>query len=600
MARYCPYCVSRVDTGDTCPYCNYAYTYRRKPHHLAPGTILNNKYLLGRSIGEGGFGITYVGRDLTLDMKVAIKEYYPADKSARVVGQSNSVSLRDWSFSDDFKKGREQFITEAQTIAKMDKESAVVTVRDFFKMNNSAYIVMEFIEGQDLRDIINTQKKPMDKKELLNLLEPVFRALGELHQMGLIHRDISPDNIMVEKGRARLIDFGCARKTLDMENSDTVLKHSFSPIEQYENRNMGPWTDVYAMAATIYYCLTGRRPPTALERSVKDELVPPSALGVKLLPKQERALMKALAVNREDRFQSMNEFGKALFVHTNLYKYIAIAAVGVAVIAVAAFLLFQPETKVEALKTANEVTYIYTADDELSAEEKAMLQAAEELLSSASLNYSEYDYTYLLSLENNTDYDFSSIRFNTRLFGDSDVIVSNSWASGSIELKKGSACSLKTNSSTTSAARGEVKAFFDHGDKTYSTAFCPVSIAGGDKDVTEFELINSLPQTFTYTDYKGEINSYTITDFYSTVRGGSAFLSEGLHFCGTMDSGKDHSTGRISYKITDEAGAVVESGELYLGPLDPGDAFDTTLGSTSFLTVGQKYYVELVEYVSTR
>ena len=130
MARYCPYCVSKIEQGNTCPYCDGALRYRPKEHHLKPGTLLNNKYLVGRVLGEGGFGITYVGRDLTLDMKVAIKEYYPNSMATRSSTADSSISLVNWTFSDEFKKGREQFITEAQTIAKMDKESAVVTVRD--------------------------------------------------------------------------------------------------------------------------------------------------------------------------------------------------------------------------------------------------------------------------------------------------------------------------------------------------------------------------------------------------------------------------------------------------------------------------------------
>ena len=317
MARYCPYCTSKIEKGDRCTQCNYAGTYVPKAHHIPPGTVLNRKYLVGRVLGEGGFGITYVGRDLTLDTKIAIKEYFPSDKATRDNTRSTTVSVNKEDLEGDYLSGKEKFITEAKTIAKMQKQNAVVTVHEYFEANASAYIVMEYVEGNDLKQIINERGSHLETKETLELLKPVFGALESMHDAGIIHRDISPDNIMVDRdGTAKLIDFGLAKdtgKSNKTVSANIALKHSFSPIEQYQGKNMGPWTDVYAMGATIYYCITGKLPPNAMDRLVKDEIKLPNALGAKLDPKQQAALMKALAVKQEDRFKSMSEFEAALY-----------------------------------------------------------------------------------------------------------------------------------------------------------------------------------------------------------------------------------------------------------------------------------------------
>ncbi len=600
MAKYCPYCVSKIEQGNSCPYCNYAATYRYKEHQLRPGTLLNNKYLVGRVLGEGGFGITYVGRDLTLDMKVAIKEYYPNGMVGRTTTVSNDVSLFNWTFSAGFKSGKEQFINEAQTIAKMDKESAVVTVRDFFEQNNSAYIVMEFVEGDDLKTIMNKQRKTFEVKELFPLLEPLFKALGELHSIGLIHRDISPDNIMVENGRARLIDFGCARDTMNTgASTDAVLKHGFSPVEQYSNSDMGPWSDVYAMAATIYFCLTGRMVPKSTDRAQQDTLETPSSLGVKMNPKQERALMKALAIRREDRYQSMEEFGKDLFIHRNRYKYIAIAAGAVIVLALAAFLLFDPGSRVEQMSVRNPVYQYLTLKDDISADEKKMVQQVTDMLEHAELGKSPEAYSseYRLTLKNTTDYDIGSMNFVYRTYNADGTITGSSNTSSFNNFKKGNA-SATTMYLDSIPARLAVKAKFSTDDGRYQTDYVDIPIGGEATDgAVAINITNSLPVQLQHVDYSGKISLYTVesADVSTTQLTGSYWAT--ISISGIYDSGPTNVQGRLEYRITSESGAVLDTGTVSMPKLNPGERFDNVKIDIYSIPAGT-YNLELMSYDS--
>lgn len=575
MPRYCPCCVSRIDVGNICPNCDGAWNYRPKEHHLKPGSILNNKYLVGKVLGEGGFGITYVGRDLMLDMKVAIKEYYPRGVATRSNTVSTSISLIDWSFSNSFNKGRDQFITEARTIAKMDKESAVVTVRDFFEENNSGYIVMEFVEGEDLRSVIQKTQKPMDSEELLPLLEPVFSALGELHAIGLIHRDISPDNIMIENGRARLIDFGCARELDAAENADAALKHSFSPIEQYENHDMGPWTDVYAMAATIYYCLTGQLLPKATERVVNDSLVPPTKCGAKLKPKQERALMKALSFRREDRYQTMEQFGKDLFIHKNRGRRIAMIATAAAVLVVCAFLLLWPQGKV-VVEEADDPEYVLLDfSDDLTAEEKKKLQELTALLSNVRLvkkteNYSRF---YILELENSTGYDLPGLYFRIISFDQEDAQIGNTTCP-SMDVAKGEKQEFRFSAnSSDEAARIELRAYISEGNRALETPSVAVPVEDLGNTAVTVVLKNTLPEKLRYI-LNNDISKYTITNCTITTSGSGSYTWIYFYLDGTYDAGPDNQVGYLSFRVLNASGREVDSGSFSLPKMKPGDRFE--------------------------
>ena len=280
--RRCMKCMHELAADQKfCPECGRPYgSVNTESFALKPGTILDGKYLVGEMLGQGGFGITYIGFDLLLEQKVAIKEYFPM--STGMVSRENR-SMVVWSTAmmgkTGTQKGFDSFLKEARKMAKLGGIPGVVGVKSVFIQNETAYIVMDFIEGETLLKKLQ-REGPMPFDTCLSLLTPIIQALAEVHEHGIIHRDISPDNIMVRPdGRLILLDLGAA-KDLDIQGRDgnvqssqMVAKQGFSPIEQYQrNASIGPWTDVYAMAATIYYCCTGILPPTAVDRIVDDTL----------------------------------------------------------------------------------------------------------------------------------------------------------------------------------------------------------------------------------------------------------------------------------------------------------------------------------------
>ncbi|MCD8097855.1 MAG: protein kinase, partial [Lachnospiraceae bacterium] len=307
--------MSRVESGEVCPSCGLTQgAYQPASHHLPPGTVLAGRYLLGRVLGEGGFGITYIGRDLRLEMKVAVKEYFPVDRVYRKASKSMSVTRYSTGHTTDYEKGLKKFLYEARTLARMEKQPEIVTMRDYFEANGTAYIVMEYVDGITFTELVKERGGRIPPEELFDLLEPLFGALGAVHRQGVLHRDISPDNLMLEKGKVRLIDFGCAREvTVGTETITIALKQGYGPIEQYQGKGQGPWTDVYALSATICYCLSGRKPPQALDRLLNDELVWPGELGINITPKQEKALKKGMAVNPEKRYRCVEELYAGLY-----------------------------------------------------------------------------------------------------------------------------------------------------------------------------------------------------------------------------------------------------------------------------------------------
>lgn len=312
---FCPYCMNPVEPDTPCKVCGLTSgNYTPAPHHLPPGTVLKGRYLIGRVLGEGGFGITYIGCDLQLELKVAIKEYFPTDKANRISSSSLSVSNYSGSIGQRYEEGKFRFLQEARTMAKMDKQPVIVGARDFFEANNTAYIVMEYVEGTTLKDLVSQRGGKIPVDELMRLMEPLFNALNYMHSLGLIHRDISPENLMLEQGTIRLLDFGCAREPADGNATLTIaLKHGYAPIEQYQNKGQGPWTDVYALAATIYFCLTGIKPPQSMDRLCEDELILPRKLGIPLTENQEKALLCGMGIRPRKRFRSVEELRAAFY-----------------------------------------------------------------------------------------------------------------------------------------------------------------------------------------------------------------------------------------------------------------------------------------------
>ena len=310
--RRCMKCMHPLTAGETvCPECGRAYgSVNAETFALKPGTILEGKYLVGEMLGQGGFGITYIGFDLLLEQKVAIKEYYPMS-TGMVSREGHSTVV--WSSAmmgkTGTQKGFDSFLKEARKMAKLGGIPGVVGVKSVFIQNETAYIVMDFIEGETL--LKKLQKNgPMDFDSCVKLMTPIMQALSEVHEHGIIHRDISPDNIMVRPdGKLILLDLGAA-KDLDIQGNDgsvqssqMVAKHGFSPIEQYsKSGKVGPWTDIYAMAATIYYCCTGILPPPATDRTIDDTL----ACQPLLTQAQFGILADCMHMRPQDRPQSMD------------------------------------------------------------------------------------------------------------------------------------------------------------------------------------------------------------------------------------------------------------------------------------------------------
>ena len=315
----CFNCMREKKEPGPCPHCGFdESTYQPAAHHLRPGTILEGKYILGRVLGEGGFGITYVGWDLNLEMKVAVKEYYPNGFASRDHERTNTLTIFTGSRGEFFQKGLEKFVDEARRLAKFWGFPGIVSVKDYFQGNKTAYIVMEFVQGQTLKELLRQRPdKRLPAAEVFAMMRPVMQSLEEVHKAGLIHRDISPDNLMISSnGQVKLIDFGAARDfARDGEKSRSVLlKPGYAPSEQYRSRgNQGPWTDVYSLCATMYRAITGRVPEESLDRMEEDTLKRPSQLGIAIPDWQEEALLQGLAVFQRDRFQSVEALETALY-----------------------------------------------------------------------------------------------------------------------------------------------------------------------------------------------------------------------------------------------------------------------------------------------
>lgn len=306
---YCYNCMREIENGCICNDCLRMGGTEVSPHHLRPGQVLNGKYLVGNCIGEGGFGITYIGRDLILDIKVAIKEFFPNGYVNRNNAVTQEVSATTQEQKDFFRKGKIRFLEEAKNIAKFIDEPGVVGVREFFETNGTAYIIMEYLDGVNLSRYVRQHGK-MPANKVFELMLPVMKSLQRIHEAGIIHRDISPDNIMfMRNGTLKLMDFGSARYFANEEKEMSVmLKQGYAPEEQYrKNGHQGPWTDVYGLCATMYRCITGVVPIDALDRMHEDKLKKPSQIDIDISPALEAVLMYGLAVRQESRYKDMQE-----------------------------------------------------------------------------------------------------------------------------------------------------------------------------------------------------------------------------------------------------------------------------------------------------
>ncbi len=290
-------------------------------YFLPINTILLKRYRIDGVLGQGGFGITYLGWDITLNASVAIKEFFPSGLATRSVSLGKTtqvVPIISSRKEDDFRDGVRRVLDEARKMARFRNTPGIVGVYDFFEANNTAYIVMEYVNGCTLDRFY--KEKQIDDISLFNRLVPVMDALQALHKEGILHRDISPDNIMVDKEENfKLLDFGAARGYQEgpSVSMSVILKRNYAPIEQFSAKgNQGPWTDVYALGATIYSLLTGKNVPESVDRLIEDDIVDIRELDGSLNDGQATAIMKALAVHKEDRWESIEEFKNALICDT--------------------------------------------------------------------------------------------------------------------------------------------------------------------------------------------------------------------------------------------------------------------------------------------
>lgn len=293
----------------------------KNSYSLQRNTGLIGRYVIQEVLGQGGFGITYLGIDKLYGNKVAIKEYYPQEIAMRKAQYEDVVTVTSIEEKNNYDKGKKRFLDEAQVMARFNKNEGIVKILDFFEANNTAYIVMEYLEGITLKQYLG-KYGVIQFRNLIEMMLPLLEALIEIHSQGLIHGDISPDNIMVQhNSKLKLMDFGAARDYTESGNKSltVILKPGYAPPEQYQTHGVqGPWTDIYALCATIYKCLTGITPPDAIARVMDDKFKEPDQLDGKLSPDIKKILWKGMNIFPEERYQDIVEFGEdvcdALFI----------------------------------------------------------------------------------------------------------------------------------------------------------------------------------------------------------------------------------------------------------------------------------------------
>lgn len=314
MAKRCMGCMEEYEEElEVCPYCGYIEGSKPEvAYHIKPGEILVFRYIIGKVLGYGSFGVTYLGWDCLLEKKVAIKEYLPNEFATRAEGTSE-VTVFDGEKAQQFTIGKDKFSDEAKRLAAFNKERGIVAVYDQFEDNGTSYIVMDYFEGETLQQLLEREGK-LDYEKAIAIILPILKLLQAVHDVGIIHRDISPDNIYLTKdGQVKLIDFGAARyASTNMSKSlSAIYKQGFAPYEQYQSsKEQGPWSDVYGLAATMYYMVTGIVPQEAMNRLTKedDQLVPPRKISKDIPKNLSNAIMNAMIVYPSQRTQSVTEF----------------------------------------------------------------------------------------------------------------------------------------------------------------------------------------------------------------------------------------------------------------------------------------------------
>ena len=321
MAIRCCGCMQMKENSPICEHCGHDEQTQSQSHQLPAGTVVGGQYTLGKVLGQGGFGITYIGWDNILNQRVAVKEFFPSGYAGRDIRTTLDVTSYDGVDVHAFEASKRRFLREAESLAKLWSVPQIIRVLRYFEENGTAYIAMEYAEGEDLRNYMKRLGRPLTMEEVRTILGPIMIALEQVHKAELVHRDISPDNIMVlPDGSSKLLDFGAARyvENADAEkdrntSTQAILKHGFAPPEQYRSHGaLGPWTDIYAMCATVYYCLAGRIPPESMSRMMGEEQLKLDAFSG-LTSQQKYALEKGMALVPKERISTIEQLYRLLF-----------------------------------------------------------------------------------------------------------------------------------------------------------------------------------------------------------------------------------------------------------------------------------------------
>ncbi len=385
----CYVCFKTYD-GDfgVCPHCGgVENTKPVEPIHLFPGTILADRYILGQAVGSGGFGIVYRAWDMKLETIVAVKEFFVSRLVTRAEGLKNLIVSKKSQAEFDYRK--ERFLAEARTMAKFGAHRSIPNVFEFFEENNTAYIVMELLQGMSLNEYLHQNNGAIDSDFALMIAEEVGIALKSLHEQNIIHRDVAPDNIFICSGkelRIKLMDLGAAKLADSTDDVvDIILKPGYSPAEQYDNgKNIGPWSDVYALGATLYVMLTGVKPDESTNRKEQDIVVPPRELNPDISENLSNSVMKAMAMERHMRFKNVTEFLAAIKGERKIIPLakekkrrslkralgVSVACIAVLVGAFFVYNTYDQKQKEEALNPADITVWYSVADG--SSEEAAM------------------------------------------------------------------------------------------------------------------------------------------------------------------------------------------------------------------------------------
>lgn len=315
--RRCPNCFQGKMKNGKCEKCGFESLEEKENHlRITPFARLNDRYIVGRMLGHGGFGITYKAYDTLNQCVCAIKEFLPQGLVMRT-GQGKEISVTSTENIDDFEHGKKRFIEEGRILMKLGNVMEVVQIYDSFQENNTVYLVMEYVEGVNLSQLMRVYGGRIPVREAVSLVYDAGYALEQVHNLARIfHRDISPDNIMVTReGGIKIIDFGNAKYLISEKSQmmSVVLKHGYAPPEQYSSMGkQGSYTDVYSLAATLYYIITGERIPIAPDRLGGNEYIRLSELNLGVPDYVSEAVDKALETNRKTRTQTMGEFIRQL------------------------------------------------------------------------------------------------------------------------------------------------------------------------------------------------------------------------------------------------------------------------------------------------